>query len=159
MPGCLLTPCTATVLQPAWPKGLSAWRFELKYIPLGVAYAFWSGLGTVGWVLLGLLIWKHIRTRIFAHPPLEMLCSFRERVPLIHGGRTSRKPIDGFRRSPFARSPHLASAKFGFPVRLRLGLFIAHAPDMGTRCCCPSPPRACSSRNRSPFQVRRPRPV
>src|SRR5918997_2530924 len=32
---CLLRPCTATVLQPVWPKGLSAWRFELKYIPLG----------------------------------------------------------------------------------------------------------------------------
>src|SRR5215203_5257702 len=28
MPGCLLTPYTATVLQPVWPKGLSAWRFE-----------------------------------------------------------------------------------------------------------------------------------
>ena len=31
---------------------------SLKYIPLGVAYAIWSGLGTVGSVLLGLLIWK-----------------------------------------------------------------------------------------------------
>ena len=33
---------------------------SLKYIPLGVAYAIWSGLGTVGLVLLGLLIWKEI---------------------------------------------------------------------------------------------------
>jgi multidrug transporter EmrE-like cation transporter len=33
---------------------------NLKYIPLGVAYAIWSGLGTVGSVLLGLLIWKEI---------------------------------------------------------------------------------------------------
>src|SRR5215203_7341205 len=33
---------------------------SLKYIPLGVAYAIWSGLGTVGSVLLGLLIWKEI---------------------------------------------------------------------------------------------------
>jgi multidrug transporter EmrE-like cation transporter len=60
MLGCLLTPCTATVLQPVWPKGLSAWLFDLKYIPLGLAYAIWSGLGTVGWVLLGLLIWNEI---------------------------------------------------------------------------------------------------
>jgi multidrug transporter EmrE-like cation transporter len=60
MLGCLLTPCTATVLQPVWPKGLSAWLFDLKYIPLGVAYAIWSGLGTVGLVLLGLLIWNEI---------------------------------------------------------------------------------------------------
>jgi small multidrug resistance pump len=33
---------------------------SLKYLPLGVAYAIWSGLGTVGSVLLGLLIWKEI---------------------------------------------------------------------------------------------------
>jgi len=33
---------------------------SLTYIPLGVAYAIWSGLGTVGSVLLGLLIWKEI---------------------------------------------------------------------------------------------------
>jgi multidrug transporter EmrE-like cation transporter len=33
---------------------------SLKYIPLGVAYAIWSGLGTVGSVLLGVLIWKEI---------------------------------------------------------------------------------------------------
>ena len=33
---------------------------SLKYIPLGVAYAIWSGLGTVGSVLLGLLIWKEV---------------------------------------------------------------------------------------------------
>ena len=33
---------------------------SLRYIPLGIAYAVWSGLGTVGSVLLGLLIWKEI---------------------------------------------------------------------------------------------------
>jgi multidrug transporter EmrE-like cation transporter len=33
---------------------------SLRYIPLGVAYAVWSGLGTVGSVLLGLLIWKEV---------------------------------------------------------------------------------------------------
>src|SRR5215216_7369878 len=37
---------------------------SLKYIPSGVAYAVWSGLGTVGSVLfsvlLGLLIWTEI---------------------------------------------------------------------------------------------------
>ena len=33
---------------------------SLKYIPLGVAYAIWSGLGTVGSVLLGVLLWKEI---------------------------------------------------------------------------------------------------
>jgi len=33
---------------------------SLRYLPLGVAYAIWSGLGTIGSVLLGLLIWKEI---------------------------------------------------------------------------------------------------
>jgi small multidrug resistance pump len=33
---------------------------SLKYIPLGVAYAIWSELGTVGSVLLGLLIWHEV---------------------------------------------------------------------------------------------------
>jgi small multidrug resistance pump len=30
----------------------------LKQIPLGVAYAIWSGLGTVGAVLAGVLLWR-----------------------------------------------------------------------------------------------------
>ena len=33
---------------------------SLEYLPLGVAYAIWSGLGTVGSLLLGLLIWKEV---------------------------------------------------------------------------------------------------
>ena len=33
---------------------------SLKYIPLGVAYAIWSGLGTACSVLLGLVIWKEV---------------------------------------------------------------------------------------------------
>lgn len=31
---------------------------SLKYIPLGIAYAIWSGLGTVGIVLIGYFIWR-----------------------------------------------------------------------------------------------------
>ena len=33
---------------------------SLEYLPLGVAYAIWSGLGTLGSVLLGVLIWKEV---------------------------------------------------------------------------------------------------
>jgi multidrug transporter EmrE-like cation transporter len=33
---------------------------SLEHIPLGIAYAIWSGMGTVGSVLLGVLIWKEI---------------------------------------------------------------------------------------------------
>jgi len=31
---------------------------SLKHIPLGVAYAIWSGLGTVGVVVIGLIVWR-----------------------------------------------------------------------------------------------------
>jgi multidrug transporter EmrE-like cation transporter len=33
---------------------------SLEYLPLGVAYAIWSGLGTLGSVLLDVLIWKEV---------------------------------------------------------------------------------------------------
>jgi multidrug transporter EmrE-like cation transporter len=33
---------------------------SFEYIPLGVAYAIWSGLRTVGSVLLGVMIWKGV---------------------------------------------------------------------------------------------------
>jgi multidrug transporter EmrE-like cation transporter len=33
---------------------------SLRYIPLGVAYAIWSGVGTMGSIMLGLLIWKEL---------------------------------------------------------------------------------------------------
>jgi multidrug transporter EmrE-like cation transporter len=31
---------------------------SLQQIPLGVAYAIWSGLGTVGAVLVGVMVWQ-----------------------------------------------------------------------------------------------------
>ncbi|GAB7388296.1 SMR family transporter [Bacillaceae bacterium] len=31
---------------------------SLKHIPLGIAYAIWSGLGTVGAVMLGFFVWR-----------------------------------------------------------------------------------------------------
>lgn len=31
---------------------------SLKFIPLGIAYAIWSGLGTVGAVTIGVLVWR-----------------------------------------------------------------------------------------------------
>ena len=31
---------------------------SLRQLPLGLAYAIWSGLGTVGSVLIGVLIWR-----------------------------------------------------------------------------------------------------
>lgn len=31
---------------------------SLKHIPLGIAYAIWSGLGTVGVVVIGLIVWR-----------------------------------------------------------------------------------------------------
>ena len=34
----------------------------LKQIPLGVAYAIWSGLGTAGAVIAGILLWRESLT-------------------------------------------------------------------------------------------------
>lgn len=31
---------------------------SLRQLPLGIAYAIWSGLGTVGSVLIGVLVWR-----------------------------------------------------------------------------------------------------
>jgi small multidrug resistance pump len=35
---------------------------SLRHIPLGVAYAIWSGVGTVGTVLVGMLVWQEVLT-------------------------------------------------------------------------------------------------
>lgn len=31
---------------------------SLKHVPLGTAYAIWSGIGTVGTVIIGVLLWQ-----------------------------------------------------------------------------------------------------
>jgi small multidrug resistance pump len=36
----------------------------LKQIPLGVAYAIWSGLGTAGAVVAGILLWRESLTLV-----------------------------------------------------------------------------------------------
>lgn len=33
---------------------------SIRHIPLGIAYAIWSGIGTAGAVMLGILFWKEV---------------------------------------------------------------------------------------------------
>lgn len=33
---------------------------SLRQIPLGIAYAIWSGVGTAGAVLIGVLVWREV---------------------------------------------------------------------------------------------------
>lgn len=33
---------------------------SIKHLPLGIAYAIWSGAGTVGAVVIGLLVWREV---------------------------------------------------------------------------------------------------
>jgi small multidrug resistance pump len=33
---------------------------SIQHLPLGVAYAIWSGMGTVGAVVMGVLIWQEV---------------------------------------------------------------------------------------------------
>lgn len=35
---------------------------SIKHLPLGIAYAIWSGLGTVGAVVIGMLVWQEVLT-------------------------------------------------------------------------------------------------
>jgi small multidrug resistance pump len=35
---------------------------SIRHIPLGVAYAIWSGVGTVGTALVGVLVWQEVIT-------------------------------------------------------------------------------------------------
>lgn len=49
-------PCVLAVL--GYAAAFYVLSVSLKQIPLGIAYAIWSGLGTVGSVLLGVLIWR-----------------------------------------------------------------------------------------------------
>ncbi len=42
--------------------GLAFYLFSLsiQHLPLGIAYAIWSGMGTVGAVVMGILIWQEV---------------------------------------------------------------------------------------------------
>jgi small multidrug resistance pump len=33
---------------------------SIRHLPLGVAYAIWSGVGTVGAALIGVLVWQEV---------------------------------------------------------------------------------------------------
>ena len=35
---------------------------SIKHLPLGIAYAIWAGLGTVGAVVIGMLVWQEVLT-------------------------------------------------------------------------------------------------
>ena len=101
---------------------------------------------------------KHICTRIFLNLSSKSFIRFANSCYLSMWDEPVGSRADRFRRSQFARSSHLASAEFGFHVRVRSGLFITHASDIGVRCHWPYP-RACSPRDRPSFLLRRPRPV
>jgi hypothetical protein len=82
---------------------------------------------------------KHICTRIFRNLSLKRSVRFSNTYRLSMWDEPVGSRADEFRRSPFARSSHLATAEFGFPVLVGVGLFIAHAPDIGVRYRCPNP--------------------
>jgi hypothetical protein len=74
---------------------------------------------------------KHICTRFFLSLSLKRFVRFANACHLSMWDYSLGSRADGFRRSPFARSSHHASAEFGFPVLVGVGFFIAHAPDIG----------------------------
>ena len=48
----------AAVVVVAYGAAFYFLSLSLQQIPLGVAYAIWSGLGTVGAVLVGVMVWN-----------------------------------------------------------------------------------------------------
>ena len=67
---------------------------SLKYIPLGVVYAIWSRLGTIGLVLLGLLIWQEIlgTAHVLGYSPDRGGRRGAQRRPHLLRGRRRRAP-------------------------------------------------------------------
>ena len=74
---------------------------------------------------------KHICTRIVLDLCLENSRRFASSCYLSMWDEPAGSRADGFRRSPLARSFHLAVAEFGFPVLapIKLDPFIADVPS------------------------------
>jgi len=65
---------------------------------------------------------KHICTRVFLNLSLKHFVRFAKAFHLSLRAEPVGSRADGFRRSPFARSSHLASAEFGFAILVGVGL-------------------------------------
>lgn len=61
----------------------------LKTIPLGTAYASWTGIGAVGTAVLGMILFEESRS------PLRLAC-----IALIVVGLVGLKLVDGVRPTP-----------------------------------------------------------
>ncbi|CAG1066105.1 Guanidinium exporter [uncultured bacterium] len=55
-------PAVATVLAMAFSMGFMA--ISLKTIPMGTAYAVWTGIGAVGTVIIGMVLFGEPRTAL-----------------------------------------------------------------------------------------------
>lgn len=51
-------PLFATLVVVGYGLSFYFLGFSIKEIPLGMVYALWSGIGTVGAVIVGVLIWR-----------------------------------------------------------------------------------------------------
>lgn len=54
----LTRPAPTAVVLIGYATAFYLLSLSLKQIPLGTAYAIWSGLGTLGAVLAGVLLWR-----------------------------------------------------------------------------------------------------
>ncbi len=48
----------AVIMVVGYVISFYVFSLSIKEIPLGVAYAIWSGVGTVGTVIVGVLLWQ-----------------------------------------------------------------------------------------------------
>ncbi|MBL8150585.1 MAG: multidrug efflux SMR transporter [Blastocatellia bacterium] len=57
-------PVPTVIMAIGYAISFTALSYSLKQIPLGVAYACWTGLGVVGTVLVGKIFWNENLTLI-----------------------------------------------------------------------------------------------
>jgi small multidrug resistance pump len=53
-------PLPSVLVVVGYAAAFYLFALSIQHLPLGVAYAIWSGMGTVGAVLMGVLIWQEI---------------------------------------------------------------------------------------------------
>ncbi len=80
----LTRPLPAALTLAAMIASIGLLGLAMKSLPLGTAYAVWTGIGTIGTVVIGILVFGESAT------PARLLC-----IALIAGGILGLKLIGG----------------------------------------------------------------
>jgi small multidrug resistance pump len=53
-------PLPSVIVVIGYAAAFYLFSLSIQHLPLGVAYAIWSGMGTVGAVVMGMLLWHEV---------------------------------------------------------------------------------------------------